>query len=184
MAPHRGPDVDFAPLQTDKLSLKAVYAAGLTVVSAGPVLANNLLLKARNCIITPHIRRAPRESRQRLTWISQRRICAVRGAPINVVNFGLEAVLEISESFKKQMNHSEMNHGLGVSGEDLIVPIEATGKRQPREGSFHDPSFGQNDELSDITSFDDLQGGGKQGRRPGDQFAGIAAVGKHLLRTC
>ena len=43
-----------------------VYAAGLDVVSSEPIKADNPLLRAKNCLITPHISWAPRESRQRL----------------------------------------------------------------------------------------------------------------------
>ncbi|MDR1935166.1 MAG: D-2-hydroxyacid dehydrogenase [Candidatus Accumulibacter sp.] len=71
----------------DALNSGKVYAAGLDVVSTEPILANNPLLKARNCIITPHISWAPRESRQRLMDIAVENLRAfARGAPINVVN--------------------------------------------------------------------------------------------------
>ena len=43
-----------------------VFAAGLDVVSEEPIRADNPLLSAKNCIITPHISWAPKESRQRL----------------------------------------------------------------------------------------------------------------------
>jgi glycerate dehydrogenase len=71
----------------DALNSGKVYAAGLDVMGIEPILANNPLLKARNCIITPHISWAPRESRQRLMDIAVENLRAfVRGAPINVVN--------------------------------------------------------------------------------------------------
>jgi glycerate dehydrogenase len=71
----------------DALNSGKVYAAGLDVVSTEPVLENNPLLKARNCIITPHISWAPRESRQRLMDVAVENLRAfVRGAPVNVVN--------------------------------------------------------------------------------------------------
>lgn len=47
-----------------------VAAAGLDVVSAEPIKGNNPLLKAKNCILTPHISWAPKESRQRLMDIA------------------------------------------------------------------------------------------------------------------
>ena len=47
-----------------------VYAAGLDVVSSEPIQADNPLLQAPNCFITPHISWAPKESRQRLMDIA------------------------------------------------------------------------------------------------------------------
>ncbi|MCL2034338.1 MAG: D-2-hydroxyacid dehydrogenase, partial [Oscillospiraceae bacterium] len=64
-----------------------VYAAGLDVVSAEPILPDNPLLKAKNCLITPHISWAPRESRQKLMDIAVANLQAfVDGKPANVVN--------------------------------------------------------------------------------------------------
>lgn len=64
-----------------------VYAAGLDVVSSEPIKADNVLLNAPNCIITPHISWAPKESRQRLMNIAVDNLKAfVDGSPVNVVN--------------------------------------------------------------------------------------------------
>jgi glycerate dehydrogenase len=64
-----------------------VYAAGLDVVSIEPIRADNPLLKARNCLITPHISWAPRESRSRLMDIAVDNLrCFIAGTPVNVVN--------------------------------------------------------------------------------------------------
>jgi glycerate dehydrogenase len=64
-----------------------VYAAGLDVVSVEPVSGDNPLLRAKNCIITPHISWASRESRRRLMDIAADNLRAfIRGQPVNVVN--------------------------------------------------------------------------------------------------
>lgn len=47
-----------------------VYAAALDVVSAEPIRADNPLLALDNCIITPHIAWAPKESRARLMQVA------------------------------------------------------------------------------------------------------------------
>jgi glycerate dehydrogenase len=64
-----------------------VYAAGLDVVSTEPIKGDNPLLDAKNCIITPHISWAPKESRQRLMDIAVNNLKAfIDGNPDNVVN--------------------------------------------------------------------------------------------------
>lgn len=71
----------------DALNAGKVYAAGLDVVSTEPIKGDNPLLKAKNCIITPHISWAPKESRLRLMDIAVGNLAAyLRGAPVNVVN--------------------------------------------------------------------------------------------------
>lgn len=82
----RGPLIDEQAL-CDALDSGKVYAAGLDVVSTEPIRADNPLLKAKNCIITPHISWACRESRQRLMDIAVENLQAfIDGAPVNVVN--------------------------------------------------------------------------------------------------
>ena len=71
----------------DALVNRKVYAAGLDVVSSEPIRGDNPLLKAPNCIITPHISWAPRESRKRLMDIAVENVRAfLDGNPVNVVN--------------------------------------------------------------------------------------------------
>lgn len=54
----------------EALNSGKVAAAGLDVVSIEPIKGENPLLKAKNCILTPHISWAPKESRQRLMDIA------------------------------------------------------------------------------------------------------------------
>ena len=82
----RGPLIIEEDLK-DTLNSGKVYAAGLDVVSTEPIEGNNPLLKAKNCIITPHISWAPKESRQRLMDIAVDNLKQfIAGTPINVVN--------------------------------------------------------------------------------------------------
>ena len=71
----------------DALNSGKVYAAGLDVVSEEPISPSNPLLNAKNCLITPHISWAPKESRQRLMDAAVENLARwVGGAPVNVVN--------------------------------------------------------------------------------------------------
>jgi glycerate dehydrogenase len=71
----------------DALNSGKVAGAAVDVVSAEPIAENNPLLKAKNCIITPHIAWAPKESRIRLMKTAVENLAAfVNGSPINVVN--------------------------------------------------------------------------------------------------
>lgn len=82
----RGPLIDQEAL-AEALNSGKIYAAGLDVVDTEPVRGDNPLLKARNCIITPHISWAPREARQRIMDMAADNLTAfLEGKPVNVVN--------------------------------------------------------------------------------------------------
>jgi glycerate dehydrogenase len=82
----RGPLVDEQDL-CDSLNSGKVAGAAVDVVSAEPIAATNPLLKAKNCIITPHIAWAPKESRTRLMNIAVENLAAyAAGKPVNIVN--------------------------------------------------------------------------------------------------
>ena len=82
----RGPiivDEDLA----DALNHDVIAGAGIDVLSVEPPSANNPLFKAKNCIITPHMAWATKESRTRLMSSVVNNLAAfLSGNPINVVN--------------------------------------------------------------------------------------------------
>ena len=71
----------------DALDSGKVAAAGLDVVSTEPIRGDNPLLKAKNCIITPHMSWGAKESRQRIMDCTVENVRAyLAGKPQNVVN--------------------------------------------------------------------------------------------------
>ncbi len=82
----RGGLVDEEALREALVSGK-LSGAAVDVVSQEPMREDNPLLSAPNCIITPHIAWAPKESRQRLLDCVVENIrCFLAGKPQNVVN--------------------------------------------------------------------------------------------------
>lgn len=81
----RGPLVNDAEL-AEALNRKLIAAYAADVLTVEPAEADNPLLQARNCYLTPHIAWATREARQRLMSICVENIKAfLAGKPINVV---------------------------------------------------------------------------------------------------
>ena len=82
----RGPLVVEKDL-TEALNSGKLAGAALDVVSTEPIEMNNELFKAKNCLITPHIAWAPKESRSRLMNTAVENLNAfLKGTPQNVVN--------------------------------------------------------------------------------------------------
>lgn len=82
----RGGLVD-EPALAQALDSGALAGAGLDVLSGEPPPANNPLLRARNCLITPHYAWATRAARRRLLGVAVENIRAfLAGRPQNVVN--------------------------------------------------------------------------------------------------
>lgn len=64
-----------------------LQGVAMDVVSEEPIRADNPLLTAPNCIITPHMAWAPMETRQRILDVTSENInCFLSGKPTNVVN--------------------------------------------------------------------------------------------------
>ena len=71
----------------DCLNKGGIAGFAADVLLQEPMAADCPLLKAKNCIITPHIAWAPLETRKRLQGIAEENLKAwLTGKPINVVN--------------------------------------------------------------------------------------------------
>ena len=82
----RGPLVDEYAL-AEALKAGQIRGAGLDVLSQEPPAADNPLIGAPNCIVTPHISWATKEARRRLLDIAVANVRAfLSGKPKNIVN--------------------------------------------------------------------------------------------------
>lgn len=82
----RGGLVNEADL-ADALNRGIIAGAGLDVVAVEPMLPDNPLLSAANCVMTPHIAWASLAARQRLMAIVAGNVASfLAGQPMNVVN--------------------------------------------------------------------------------------------------
>ncbi|HIS78737.1 MAG TPA: D-2-hydroxyacid dehydrogenase [Candidatus Caccousia stercoris] len=82
----RGPLIDEAAVAS-ALTEGRLAGAAMDVVSTEPIRGDNPLLRAPNCILTPHIAWATRQARERLMRIAAENLAAFQnGAPQNVVN--------------------------------------------------------------------------------------------------
>jgi glycerate dehydrogenase len=82
----RGPLVDESAL-ADALEAGRLSGAGLDVLSVEPPKASNPLLRAKNCLITPHLAWATKAARGRLMKIAVENLRAyLLGYPQNIVN--------------------------------------------------------------------------------------------------
>ncbi|MBO4305257.1 MAG: D-2-hydroxyacid dehydrogenase [Lentisphaeria bacterium] len=82
----RGGLVDEEAL-AEALNTGKIAGAGLDVLQKEPPETGNVLVSAKNTVITPHVAWASKEARKRLIHISAENVrCFLEGHPINVVN--------------------------------------------------------------------------------------------------
>lgn len=71
----------------DALNSGKIRCAAVDVVSIEPILPDNPLLHAKNCIITPHVAWTPLDTRRRLIEIAADNLAKfIAGSPINAVH--------------------------------------------------------------------------------------------------
>jgi glycerate dehydrogenase len=113
----------------DALNGSKVYAAGLDVVSVEPIRPDNPLLNAKNCLITPHISWAPKESRKRLMDIAVRNLRAWKdGRAINAVNSKIPFELAV-DPFYSESNQAYLRKAIealdaGKGVEHELIEVE------------------------------------------------------------
>lgn len=82
----RGPVINEQDV-ADALNEGRLAGLGADVVSIEPVLENNPLLNAKNCLLTPHFAWATFEARKRLmNTLVENIVAFIKGSPINAVN--------------------------------------------------------------------------------------------------
>ena len=82
----RGPLIDEAAVRA-ALESKKLFGFGADVLSQEPMSADCPLLSAPNCVITPHVAWAAKETRERLLGIAVDNLRKfLAGTPVNVVN--------------------------------------------------------------------------------------------------
>jgi glycerate dehydrogenase len=82
----RGPLIDQQDL-AEALNAGTLAGAAVDVVKVEPIKEDNPLLKAKNCLITPHIAWATLEARTRLMQTTVENVAGfIKGEPVNVVN--------------------------------------------------------------------------------------------------
>lgn len=82
----RGPVVNEEDLAY-ALNNDIIAGAGVDVISVEPMVEDNPLMNAKNCIITPHVAWAPVQTRQRLVKIAAENLRSfIEGHPCNKVN--------------------------------------------------------------------------------------------------
>lgn len=82
----RGPLIDETAL-AEALNNEWIAGAGLDVLSVEPATADNPLLKAKNCFVTPHIAWATYSARKRLLETAVDNLSSfINGKPQNIVN--------------------------------------------------------------------------------------------------